>query len=123
MPDEPQESLLKAAGEMARPRFLWFLASLIDGLFLAGWAALQWGVDWFLGLILLSGISAGISLMFQVIFAIATIAPVILWIYEDTMKMIRRVRYNILEDMAYRNVGKTLWTNLESRQEEQDAGL
>jgi hypothetical protein len=77
----------------------WIIASLIDGAFLTIWTFTQYGVDQAIGLVELSSIDNWMLLCFQVLFAISTLAPVVLYICQDisimfirTMRAIRQER-------------------------------
>lgn len=72
---------------------IWFLASLMDSAFLAGWALLQTTVNKYIVLyIQLDGIDKLIFVVFQVIFAISTLIPIIAYITTDMWRIIQQTR-------------------------------
>lgn len=80
-----------------KSRFVWSLTSIIDGIFLIGWAILQYFTDVILNRIPLVGISQLIFLSFQILFAIATLLPVIIFIQKDARIMWKRSEQEIAE--------------------------
>jgi hypothetical protein len=73
----------------------WLLSAIIDGCFLLLWAAIQWGTGWALYKIPLDGLDALIRDIFRGIFALASLVPVASHIYENSWKMIYRVRTGV----------------------------
>lgn len=73
----------------------WAIASLIDGSFLVAWAFIQYGSNWLIAKLELSGIDKWVFLAFQVLFAVSTLAPVIFYIYKDLVVMYIRTQVDI----------------------------
>lgn len=59
------------------------LAILIDTLFLCCWLAIQYGTSFALELVKLSSLDSAFLLFFQVVFALSTFVPVLLFFYKD----------------------------------------
>ena len=68
---------------------------LIDCLFLALWLVLQWLVEAMATNLEPSGIDKKILLAFQIVFAISTLAPIVVYIYTDIRVMVLRARRRI----------------------------
>lgn len=82
-------------------RFFLFsiIASLIDTLFLVFWVILQWLVDInIISKYQLSGIDSWVLIMFQVLFAIATLVPVSIFYYGDIRVMLIRTKKRIQKE-------------------------
>jgi hypothetical protein len=73
----------KESVEQVKRSFRWGLAGLIDGFFLVFWVAIQFGVNWAISLLPLSGIDQWVLIAFQVLFAITTVAPPAIYAYRD----------------------------------------
>lgn len=75
---------------------VWIFSSLIDAIFLALWVLVQWLVN---GNVIvrfgLSGIDRWMLFAFQVLFAISTLAPVVIYIYADTSVMFWQAQMRI----------------------------
>ena len=83
---------------------------VVDSIFLSLWVAIQYSVDRFIVKKLgLSGVDQWMLITFQVIFALATLAPVIIYVYVDIRVMIiragRQIRQEAQSDEASGNVG------------------
>ena len=75
----------------ARSRANILLSILIDALFVAGWAAITWALDRFLGLVELnSAIDTWSLKIFQWTFGITTLTPIICYTIIDLLKIIVR---------------------------------
>ena len=70
--------------------FRWLLASLIDAGFLVAWVWLQHTASSYIEGLVLSGIDKGMLVAFQILFAVATLAPVLLYIVKDVTIMAMR---------------------------------
>ena len=64
------------------------MAMLVDMLFLALWAGLQFLSDWICGKIELNGFSDTLLLWFQYTFGIATLVPVVVFLFVDISKIV-----------------------------------
>lgn len=82
-------------------RTRWFITAFIDGLFIIFWYFLQRGVSWAFtqsGFVVpaeLSPIDTVVLITLQLVFDIATLIPILLYIYIDTAVMVRRARKTI----------------------------
>jgi len=75
---------------------VWTLSSIMDSTFLAAWVALQWIVnEYVIKNLGLRGVDYWMLLIFQVIFAISTLIPIIIYIYVDIRVMITRAQFII----------------------------
>ncbi len=77
----------------------WFLSGIIDSVFLVLWVFVQWGTQKLIHNLSLSGIDYWMFLSFQVIFAISTLAPVIIYIYTDIRIMIIKGQKRIQSEL------------------------
>jgi hypothetical protein len=77
----------------------WFLSGLIDSVFLVLWVFVQWGTQRLITNLALFGIDVWVFSLFQILFAVSTVAPVVLYIYADirimALRMQRRIRREI----------------------------
>jgi len=74
----------------------WTISGLIDSAFLALWVLIQWFVnDKVIANLKLSGVDKWVLLIFQIIFAISTLAPVIVYTYTDIRLMIIQAQKRI----------------------------
>ena len=75
----------------------WFIATLIDALFLLLWAAVQASVGFVIQWLSpkLSLISVTLLAAFQILFAVATVVPIVLWLW---------VHYRTLRAQARRRI-------------------
>ena len=62
---------------------IWLVSSIIDGLFVALWVAIQWLVGLTLNRLELSGIDSWVLRGCQILLAITTLVPVGLYVYVD----------------------------------------
>jgi hypothetical protein len=83
----------------------WFLSGIIDSAFLILWVFVQWGTQRLIANLSLTGIDQWMFLSFQIIFAISTLAPIIIYIYTDIRIMIikgqRRINYELQDARKY----------------------
>lgn len=80
----------------------WALAGLIDGAFLVLWALTQWGVGRLLKMVPLQGIDAVLINVFQALFAAATVAPILFYVYRDITIAWMRTRRSIHKEQGKR---------------------
>lgn len=79
---------------------VWGVTTLVDSLFLALWVAVQWLVDSYVVLPLrLTGLSNLVLSLFQILFAISTLAPVAITIYRDIRIMLLRTQRRIRREI------------------------
>lgn len=97
--------VLKEVSDELRTFAKWFLSGVIDSAFLILWVFVQWGTRKVIANLTLSGIDQWMFLSFQVIFAISTLAPIIIYIYTDIRVMIikgqRRIQYELEQSRNY----------------------
>jgi hypothetical protein len=80
---------------------LQIVSILITGIFLALWAAIQYGVNYLINLLQPTGVDQVILLIFQGVFGVTTLIPIVMYYYIDTrVSWIR----------AKRRIGKELVT-------------
>jgi ABC-type transport system involved in Fe-S cluster assembly fused permease/ATPase subunit len=73
---------------------------LIDAGFLALWLIVQWAVkEYVIKKLEISGIEKFVLLIFQVIFAISTLAPIVIYIYTDIKVMHLRAKKRINQEI------------------------
>lgn len=85
----------KELGSELKTFTIWAISSLIDGVFLAFWVLIQWLVSKVIISLELSGIDQWMLYLFQLLFAISTLVPVIIYIYVDIRVMVLRARRRI----------------------------
>lgn len=78
-----------------KARITWTISSLLDVVFLAIWVGTQWLVNKFIANLELSGIDEWVLLNFQLLFAISTLVPPVIYIYVDTRIMLLRASRRI----------------------------
>lgn len=71
------------------------LCTLIDSVFFVIWLAMQWGVSLALQQLTMTGFDQVVQIVFQVLLAISTLAPIMIWIYMDISKMALQARWTI----------------------------
>ncbi len=82
----------------------WAVSSLLDGGFLVLWVFIQWIVnDRVIVNLPLYGIDSWVLGIFQIIFAVSTLAPVLIYITVDITKMFLRAKRAIQHEV---NLGK-----------------
>lgn len=84
---------------------IWAVTSLIDSLFLAIWITIQWLVNSKIVVPLrLTGLDNLVLFIFQIFFAISTLAPVATTIYRDIRIMLLRTQRRIRQEIE---IGET----------------
>jgi hypothetical protein len=79
---------------------IWAVTSLIDSLFLAIWITIQWLVNSKIVVPLrLTGFDNIVLYIFQILFAISTLAPVATTIYRDIRIMLLRTQRRIRQEI------------------------
>jgi hypothetical protein len=79
---------------------IWTVSSLIDSAFLALWITVQWAVNRLVvAPLILTGIDSIVLTIFQILFAISTLAPVAITIYRDIRIMLLRTNRKIRKEM------------------------
>jgi hypothetical protein len=79
---------------------IWTVSSIIDSVFLALWVAVQWAVNnKVVTPLMLTGIDKLVLTIFQVLFAISTLAPVAITIYRDIRIMLLRTNRKIRKEI------------------------
>lgn len=73
----------------------WALTSLLDSAFLVFWVILQFLTNRTVAQFELSGIDVVVFWIFQVVFAISTVAPVLLYVYKDVVVMILQAKHEL----------------------------
>jgi hypothetical protein len=86
----------KELRETLRLFTVWTVTSLIDSSFLALWVIIQWILNNQVIIPLkLTGIDQFVLIIFQVLFALSTLAPVVITIYRDIRIMLLRTQRKI----------------------------
>ena len=79
---------------------LWVVSSLIDSAFLALWVTIQWVVsNKVVAPLILTGIDRFVLIVFQILFAVSTLAPVAITIYRDIRIMLLRTQRKIRREI------------------------
>ncbi len=78
----------------------WAISGAIDSVFLIVWVFTQWLTNNIINSLNLSGIDKWVLIIFQVLFAISTLTPVIVYIYADIRIMILRAQRRISQEAA-----------------------
>ena len=79
---------------------IWSIAGLIDALFLTFWIVVQWLMsNYVIDNYLLSGIDKFVLSIFQIVFAITTLTPIIIYIYSDLSIMFIRARRKVRREI------------------------
>jgi hypothetical protein len=76
-----------------------FGASFVDSAFLAVWVLCQWGINWIVGKLTLSGFNLLVLRFFEGMFAISTGVPVFVYIIQDAARLIFRAKRTIRREM------------------------
>lgn len=91
------DSFLQETLSGLRMFFKWTISSFMDGVFVALWALIQYSFNQVIQYFPLQGVDVWVFRCFQFLFAITTVAPVVIYIYEDIMIMsyrtAKRVRF------------------------------
>ncbi|MEW6241302.1 MAG: hypothetical protein AB1564_10890 [Chloroflexota bacterium] len=74
---------------------IWGVSGLIDSAFLVLWVVIQSGANKLIGLFSLEGVDRWMLLAFQIIFALSTLAPIIIYVYADIAIMVIQARQRI----------------------------
>lgn len=78
----------------------WALTTIIDTLFLAIWVLIQWIVgDKVITPIELTGIDNYVLIIFKIMFAVSTLAPVVITVYRDIRIMLIRTQNKIRQEI------------------------
>lgn len=92
MADEPYtESVRVRAAEMSQHTAV----CLLDSLFLAFWALINFGFYWIVAHIKVTEVAHVIVICLEVLFGVATIAPICIWLYKDLSIMVIRANRKI----------------------------
>jgi hypothetical protein len=78
---------------------IWSISSLIDGAFIILWVVAQFIVNRVINALQLSGIDRIVLYVFQVLFAISTLAPITMTIYKDIRIMALRTTRTIQREI------------------------
>jgi len=79
---------------------IWTVSSLIDSAFLALWITVQWVVNKIVVTpLILTGIDRVVLTIFQILFAISTLAPIAITIYRDIRIMLLRTNRKIRKEI------------------------
>ncbi len=79
---------------------IWTISSLIDAAFLALWITVQWAVNnTVVTPLKLTGIDKVVLTIFQILFAVSTLAPVAITIYRDILIMMLRTNRKIRREI------------------------
>lgn len=90
--------VLKEASKEVKIFVKWGVSSLLDGVFIGFWLLIQWVVQRLIESFPPAGIDLWLLRVFQVLFAITTLAPIIGFIYVDIMIMIYRARKHVQDE-------------------------
>lgn len=84
---------------------VWAASSLIDAVFLALWVFTQWFVNEnVIKIFTLNDLDRWMLETFQIIFAIATLAPIIVYVYVDIRVMLLRAQRKIRQEIELSKV-------------------
>ncbi len=92
MPDPDLGSSLR---EKAAERTEHLGTVFLDSLFLVFWAFINFGADYFVERLHLAGIDEVVLRCVQVLFGVATLAPICVWLYTDIRIMVKRANRKI----------------------------
>lgn len=79
--------------------FKWTVSGIIDSAFLILWVFVQWGNQKLIANLQLSGIDKWQLISFQILFAISTLASVVIYIVTDISVMVIQARKRIKKEM------------------------
>jgi ABC-type transport system involved in Fe-S cluster assembly fused permease/ATPase subunit len=85
----------------------WFISGLIDSVFLILWVCIQWGAQKIISRLELIGVSQIVFNAFQILFALSTLLPVIIYFYVDTRVMLLRAKKRIHHETELSKVHTT----------------
>jgi hypothetical protein len=77
---------------------------VVDTAFLCFWVVIQYLAKLLIERLGLSGIDRWVLLTFQVVFAVSTITPVIIYIYKDIKVMLIRMTRQIKQEIIYNEI-------------------
>lgn len=80
---------------------VWAISGIVDGAFLALWVVVQFFADSAVAFFDPSGISQFVLPLFQILFAVSTLAPIAIYIYADIRVMVKRARRRIDRENNY----------------------
>lgn len=72
--------------------YVWTVSSLLSFTFLSIWLSLQWGVNLLILQYKTSGLSYWIFVSFQILFAISTLTPILIYICREIMEMLVSIK-------------------------------
>lgn len=75
----------------------WIISSFLDATFLVLWVLVQWAVGAILEWVKLSFFDSLQAIVFQVLFAVTTLIPIVFYIVQDTAILFYKTRYQIRE--------------------------
>ena len=79
---------------------VWTVSSLIDSAFLVLWVTVQWFVNnKVIRPLILTGIDQLVLTIFQILFAVSTLAPIAITIYRDIRIMLLRTQRKIRKEI------------------------
>lgn len=86
---------------------IWALSGLIDSVFLAFWVFITWFVDEkIISYFQVYGIDKLVLTTFQALFALSTLAPIIIYTIGDISRMVVQARRNLLQEIGRSGAGK-----------------
>jgi hypothetical protein len=91
----PSNGTLSSVSIQAKLFTTWAVSSLIDGGFLVLWVIVQWSVSKTIETFPLKGPDQWVLSVFQILFSISTLVPVIVYIYIDVRLMLLQARRTI----------------------------
>jgi hypothetical protein len=71
---------------------------LIDAALLIPWLILQWGISEVSRIVVLGGVDAWVTSVFQVVFAVSTLLVILIYLYADLRIVVIRARKRIEEE-------------------------
>lgn len=76
-----------------------FITSLVDSLFIALWVVVQYFIGFVINTFELNGIDRFVLFVFQILFAVSSLAPVAITIYRDIRIMVLRTNRTIKREI------------------------
>ena len=77
---------------------VWIVSSVLAAVFTAVWVLLQWLVSKLIANFGLSGADRWMLQVFQVLFAVSTLAPIAIYTYQDITVMFLRAQKRVQEE-------------------------
>lgn len=74
---------------------IWAASGLIDTIFLVLWVLAQWVASWLISHFELVGVDLVVKSIFQLIFAVSTVVPIVIHTYADIRIMIIQMKRRI----------------------------